>query len=50
MKLTAMAPSPTAEAQRFTDPLRTSPAANTPCRRPPQIDVVSQSLVARRSL
>ena len=25
-----MAPSPTAEATRFTEPLRTSPAANTP--------------------
>jgi len=32
MKLTAMAPSPTADAQRLTDPLRTSPAANTPGR------------------
>jgi hypothetical protein len=31
-KLTAIAPSPTAEAQRFTDPLRTSPAAKTPGR------------------
>src|SRR4029450_10211661 len=28
----AMAPSPTAEATRFTDPLRTSPTANTPGR------------------
>jgi hypothetical protein len=25
-----MAPSPTADAQRFTDPCRTSPAAKTP--------------------
>src|SRR5256714_15118353 len=32
MKLTAIAPSPTADAQRLTDPLRTSPAANTPGR------------------
>src|SRR5229473_630187 len=32
MKLTAMAPSPTADAQRLTDPLRTSPAAKTPGR------------------
>ena len=29
---TAMAPSPTAEATRFTDPERTSPAAKTPGR------------------
>src|SRR5258706_14474811 len=29
MELTAMAPSPTADAQRLTDPLRTSPAAKT---------------------
>src|SRR5207247_11447427 len=32
MKLTAMPPSPTADAQRLTDPLRTSPAAKTPGR------------------
>lgn len=31
-KLTTMDPSPTADATRFTDPLRTSPAANTPGR------------------
>src|ERR1700682_5255153 len=31
-KLTDMAPSPTAEAQRLTDPLRTSPAAKMPGR------------------
>src|SRR5437899_13010981 len=29
---TAIAPSPTAEATRLTDPERTSPAANTPVR------------------
>src|SRR5260221_11935464 len=32
MKLTAIAPSPTADAQCLTDPLRTSPAGNTPGR------------------
>ena len=31
-KLTAMDPSPTAEATRFAEPLRTSPAAKTPGR------------------
>ena len=31
-KLTAIDPSPTADATRFTEPLRTSPAANTPGR------------------
>src|SRR5205823_3032630 len=31
-RLTAIAPSPTAEATRFTDPPRTSPTANTPGR------------------
>jgi hypothetical protein len=31
-KLTDIDPSPTADAQRFTEPLRTSPAANTPGR------------------
>lgn len=47
MNITAIDPSPTAEAQRLTDPLRTSPAAKTPGRLVSSMNGVRPAAVQR---